>query len=190
MLYLFSWCKHRWHVTSKENQKAKNMLQKLTIWITKSQKNKQTNEMKYMLLFHLSFFGFLFRSLASFVVGKFIRAQVFEQSLENTTIKTRIGLKIIVQELFLWRVTSHTSLESPHSWQSLTGLQTRLWMSCVTSVFAWLVARRLGRDQLINGGGGGDSISPLPLTSSFCFLLSLQFSDRTNYYNGSFERTL
>jgi len=62
------------------------------------QTNKQTNEMKYILLFHLSFFGFLFRSLAFFVVGKFIRAQVFEQSLENTAIEARIGLKIIVQE--------------------------------------------------------------------------------------------
>ena len=47
-----------------------------------------------------------------------------------------------------------------------------------------LVARKLGRDQLqieINykSTDRGDSVAPLPLTSSFCFLLSLQFSDRT-----------
>ena len=60
----------------------------------------KTNEVKYILLFHLSFFGFLFRVLAFFVVGKFIRAQVFEQHLESTTIKTRIELKLILQERY------------------------------------------------------------------------------------------
>ena len=107
--YLFSRCKHRWHVTSEEIQKAKKHVTEINDLHHKIAKtDKQTKEMKYILLFHLSSFRFLFRSLASFVVGKFIRAQVFEQSLENTT-KTRVGLKIIVQAVLMTRHATHIS---------------------------------------------------------------------------------
>ena len=68
---------------------------------------------------------------------------------------------------------------------SLTGLQTRLRMSCV----AWLIARKLGRYQLINGRGRRKIRSPhYPWLRRFVFCS--RSNSRTEHLLQWFLRTI